>query len=442
MRDQLMLRVISGSAAVRISGAAAQLLLTILITHVAGVNESGHYFLGFSILMIIGTLSRLGCELSGLREIAAVASTRDASSARTIVATRIAVVLASGSLAGAVLAALAAPIARGTFGTQLVPTLLMVAATVAPFALLNLLAELLKGLGQSVFAIVLQNLVVPLTTGVGLGLLLIGGVDVTSNWLTAINGLAVLVGLAMGIAAVGGVGNGRPSRLGGWSDIDPSLIRRIVCEAPSLLIVSMVIVVMQWIGATVLGATGTPRDVAGYGVAARISIAVSIIHSAASSVVAPRMAVAHANANFSLLARVSRRTGLTIALITWPILTLLFIMAPTALSLFGSSYVDFVPVLRLLLVGQFVAGLIGHSGMVLVMAGEYRAALANSLAAVAAILVLSPLLTQGYGATGAASAMSVSVVVGHLVAVVLVRWRLGFWTVGFEARSAVAERVS
>jgi O-antigen/teichoic acid export membrane protein len=174
----------------------------------------------------------------------------------------------------------------------------------------------------------------------------------------------------------------------------------ILRDAPALLVVASTSVIMQWLGAVVLGLLGQPEAVAGYSVAMRLSIIVSIIHSAVTSLFAPRMAAAHTQSDVSLLRRLSHRTSLTVIALAMPALSALFFFAPFWLSLFGQEYTDYTVALRLLVTGQIVAAVIGHSGTVLVMAGAYNQARTTSLSAAVAILLLMVMLVPWGGPPG------------------------------------------
>lgn len=141
------------------------------------------------------------------------------------------------------------------------------------------------------------------------------------------------------------------------------------------------------------------------------------------------MAVAFDSGDMDRLKVVVQRAGLAIALLTWPVLIIMTIWASDFMAIFGSGYEAYSSSLQILLLGQFVAAIIGHSGMVLVMTGKYREARWNSTTSVLALMLLSLALIPPLQAPGAALAMTIAVSLGHLVGLLLVRIRLGMWTV-------------
>ena len=423
-----MFRLFSGSAAIRMAGAGAQLLLTIAVVRLCGQYQAGLFFFGFSLLVILSTVARLGSELSGLRAAAALHSAGRSPDLKEAVNTRLFLVLVGGLGLGLLLALFAPTLAQRTYGDEALSVLWLVAAAIPPFAIVGLLSEILKGVGRVWLAITFQNLAIP---SVSVATMLAVNEYIPLDARTC----SIVLLCTAWVVALGAsvlwiiIYRQQANHVERGLAISLATLRRIIMEAPSLLTVSLTSVAMQWIGAVLLGFLAPPADVAGYSVAMRISIAVSIIHSAAASVAGPRMSIAHARGDLRGLQRVSYQTCALIAAITWPGLLFMITFAPLCMAVFGSDYVGFSNVLRVLLAGQLIAALIGHSGMVLVMAGEYSAARLNSITAALSLVALSAVLIPSEGSFGAAIAMSGAVTVGHLTGLFLVRRTLRIWTV-------------
>lgn len=423
-----MLKLFSGSAAIRVSGAAAQLLLTLVISRLCGPSEAGIYFFGYSILIIVSTLVRLGSELSGLRAVAHLFESGDAQGVKRVVDSRVVLSLGLAALSALLILFAAPAISKLTYGASATPVLVFTAATIPALAIIGLLSEVLKGAQHAWLALGVQNIALPtiavpviVTAGTMANptAALVSALMFGTSWLVAIG--AILAWTNVFRHRFGNVG-GRPR---------PSLheIRQIFRDAPSLVTVSMMSVLMQWVGATLLGFLAPASAVAGYSVAMRISIAVSIVHSAAASVVGPQMSIAYAAGNIARLRQVCHQTGVLIAAITWPALIVMLVFAELCMSIFGDGYIEFSYVLRILLAGQLLAALIGHSGMVLVMSGKYASARLNSTAAGVTLAALGLATIPALGAAGAAIAMAGSVTIGHATGILLVRRELGIWTI-------------
>lgn len=414
---------------VRILGAGAQLALMFAVTWMTGNVEAGIFFFGYSIMVILATLSRLGTEISGLREISRLLGVQDHAGIATVVRARVVVTALLSVGFAAFLSVTVAEFASDRLGgPNAVVSIQLYALTLPAFALTGLFTEFLKAADRATIAVLYQNTMVPLLTVAGLGAAsLFGQTDARAA--AAAMAAATWATLALSLvswsrwrrASLPGQA-ADPPRLG-WSDF--GLIFR---DSPALIVVSSTSIIMQWIGSAMLGFLANASLVAGFSVAVRLSVTVSIVNSAVVSVMAPRMANAHARGQFRDLRRLSHQTSMIITAVTAPPLLAIFLFAGTWLSLFDPHFVSFVPELRILVLGQIVAAIIGHSGTVLVMAGLYRDARTTSVTAGVTLFVLMLVMMPLLGTVGASIAMSTGVIAGHAAAFLLARQKLGLWT--------------
>jgi O-antigen/teichoic acid export membrane protein len=419
-----MLKLFTGSALIRASGALSQVLMTLVISRVCGLKQAGVVFFGYALIMIVSTLARAGTELSALRVISQAYEETDIGSVRSSAHARLLLVGGASGVV-AVLVILGAPwLAERSVGLGATASLRWAGAAIPAFAVLGLFSEFLKGVQRAWAGLLVQNVATPPALIVVPIVVLSQASDAATVTavICAATWSATFVTLVYWHRITGGCSAG--SLAGAWGEV--GLLLR---DVPTLLVVSATPVIMQWVGALLLGLLTSPSEVAGYSVAARLAIAVSVVHSAASSVVAPRMAIAHGKRDQRALHQITVQTGLAISAITWPILIAMGVTAPYLLGIFGAGYGAFDSSLRVLLIGQIVASVIGHSGMVLVMANRYSDARLTSLVAALSLVGLAVAFVPLAGADGAAISTSGSVVLGHLTGLLLVRHTLGFWTV-------------
>lgn len=430
---------LSTTAIIRISGALAQLFLMMSVVWFLSDSISGAFFFGYSLLMITSAFARLGSEMSGLRLVSAAVEVADADRLRKVVASRVyvsafvSVLLAIGLFSGlSVLGSLQIEI-LGLFSRT---SLLVSCAAIPPLAILGLMTEILKGVGRHNIAIALQNILVPLTCSVVISVInLFYEVDLLQS-LYAILTSAIISLISATIIWIKWIRTWPPARAGGMCCMFPSDdVLAIFREARSLTLVSSTSILMQWSGSAILGFMGSPEHVAGYSVAIRLSVVVSIAHSAIMSVFAPRMAAAHAAMDFDRLRRTIQQTSLIIVLVSTPVLLVLFVFGTYFMSFFHQA--EYASVLRLLIVGQFAASLIGHSGTALVMAGQYVAARTTSLFALVSMIVMMFALIPLIGYLGAAFGMVAGTACGHISAAILLRRELGFWSVPLTRKDLI-----
>lgn len=417
-----MLKLFTRTAIIRIAGAATQLMFTIAVARVCGRTNAGVFFFGYSILFIVSTFCRCGTEISGLRSVAIALQSGNQSALWSAFSARVRLVTGvAGIVAG--LMFIATPViasGRASVAPGIDATLRLTALSIPALALLGLFSEMLKGAHRANLALTYQNIAIPLITMPTLLVLRLQGPIHPAQVSAILMAGSWIVALSAGLGCIRSFERYVP-RVHGWMDSDRAALTDILRDAPNLLIVSTTPVVMQWIGSALLGYLAPPEAVAGYSVAIRISIAVSIVQSAVTSVLGPKISAAHAREDGPEMTRLSQETSIIITAASMPILLGMFVFAPACMSIFGGHFSEYASVLRLLIVGQLVAAIIGHCGNVLALCGEYRSARTTSILAVSSLALASLLFVPQGAAIGAAAAMSAGVIVGHVSGFLLVR---------------------
>jgi len=421
---------------IRVTGAGLQLVFVLAISRLLGPAEAGVFFFGYSIILILAVLARLGTELSGLRLVSAAAEQGTATALKKLALARVQLTLLASVALSLSIIFIEDLFFQARFETNAASKVVLVLALALPaFALLGLLAEFLKAVKRPNSGVTAQNIAVP------------GGATLVFLWALLTDFDADPVFVAITVAAIAWFSLVVTLLVWlrwfkSWSSLQPadqseaaqSGVISLIKEAPVLLVVSTTSIAMQWMGAVILGIVSSPETVAGYSVSIRMAIVVSTLNSAIASIFAPRMAAAHHKGDLDDLRRNAHQMSLLISGATFPILAVLFLFSEYWLSFFGQEYVTYSPALRILIVGQVVAALIGHSGTVLVMAGEYRRARLTSLVALGILIPTMFVFASAFETAGAAAAMSIAVISGHLAALWLVRQQLGFWSIPVRAR--------
>ncbi len=424
-----LLQLLASTAVVRAVGAVAQLLMTIVIARSMGSQAAGQVFFAYALVMLVSQVSLLGSEISGLRAVAINAADQDGVALRNNSAARVRFVLASSSIAGLSTIALVGLIGiRGKDELSLLQ-LSMAAATIPLYALVLLLAELFKGIGKPALGLTFQNVLIPIIViGAVSGEYARFGSMPSSHVIAAIMTACAITAIAILAFYSSDVGlRTRSFCLGRTTEL--------LKDAPRVAPVSATPAIIQWSGVILLGILASPEDVATYAVAARVTVAVGILHSAVASVAAPRLAIAFNSADLSAFRTVSVHTGLLISALALPVLGLLFFFSQPILEVFGSSYAENgSTLLRILVLGQIVAAIFGHAGTVLLMAGRFRIASTNSVFSGVLQLSMTLALVPALGAVGAALATALTVSLGHITTLVLVRAYVGLWPIPLSTR--------
>jgi len=425
----------------RIFGAATQFIFTLSIVRLLSVEESGLFFFLYAIALILSAVSRFGCELSGMRKIAESISVKSKLNVDIVIATRIIFTIISPLFLCLITTICIQPIISSNFDATNAkhPTYFMLTSAVM-LCVTGASSEILKGAGKPNLGIFYNNLSVPAITSITVILFKCLNLEINISVLT----LTFLVAASsVSVLSIASLLSWRYSWVGTFCSqkrYDQKRlcnefsmeIRRIFRDAPSLTIVTSTSIIMQWIGSFVLGVFGTPASVTGYSLVSRLSIIVSTVNSAITSQFAPTIGAKYYLKDYTSVKCVSQFMGTVIAVTSLPLILLLFLFPQFFLGIFGADQVEFTTTMRILLLGQICSALIGHSGMILTMTGNYSDASKSSIIAImvlaATMLMLVPLLNS----SGAATAMSIAVISGHSYAYYCVAHRLRFSSFPFR----------
>jgi O-antigen/teichoic acid export membrane protein len=178
-----------------------------------------------------------------------------------------------------------------------------------------------------------------------------------------------------------------------------------------------------------LGTFRSEAEVAIYGAASRLAVALLLATQVLYAVLPPLIVEKHTRNEKENLERLLRG-GATISSIVVAPLFLAFIVVPNLMLRFvyGAYYEDGRWILMILAVGIFVNVLTGLRGYVLMLTGYERTQLMISLVGGAANIALCILGAIYWGIYGVALAAMTTMVLQSLVELIVVRYRLGIWT--------------
>lgn len=167
------------------------------------------------------------------------------------------------------------------------------------------------------------------------------------------------------------------------------------------------------------------EDVGRFRVAWQIAFLVSFLTMATDSIMSPKISTLYIQGKIDTLARILRFNILLIAFFSILVAFTIVTFSSHILSLFGDGFQEAAPILAILVCGQIINGTLGTAGKVLIMTGHEKKSLLNSLVGVAAIVIFSWLFAPKYGGIGAAMAVTITMSVRCISAMILVRIYLG-----------------
>ncbi len=200
----------------------------------------------------------------------------------------------------------------------------------------------------------------------------------------------------------------------------------IVSLSWPLLIITLTNIALTQADIWIIGAFHSQSEVALYGAAARLVLLVSISFTIVNAAVPPLIAELYKSDNKQHLESLVRTAATFAAIPSSIILVTIFLYSEQIMvALYGETYREGALVLMILSVGQFINVCTGSAGAALSMTGHQRI-LMNITTANAILMLLGGILVApNYGALGVAVVAASALTLTNLLAVWMVRKRLG-----------------
>ncbi len=403
---------------VRILGALAGFVATFCIARGLGAEESGYYFLAFSIVSVLAAVSRGGMDNTIIRFVAA--SPEQASGVyrnATIFALLLSLTVAGILVLGAEFFSY-----RVFDKPALAPVLRAMALGILGLGLFTLAANALQGLRHVAASIFILNIAINLAL-----VLAVMGAGIST---------ATMLGYAYTVSAVliAVLGSSLFFYYLPVQSAEKVNWKAMLESALPLWAVVVMSQLAQWSGQFVAGAYLPSTDVAQLAVAQRTAMLSSFVLIAINLVVAPRFAAFYKAGQLEELASLAKKAVMMTSLLALPIIALMMLAPGFIMGLFGSDFVHGARLLQILAVGQFVNVITGSVGFLLMMSGHEKDMRNVTLVSGTLALILTWYLTAKFGVTGAASGTAIAVATQNLLAVYFVKKRLGFNTLAVWRR--------
>lgn len=424
--DHHIKEVMHGTATalvLKVMGAVLSLGSNILLARFLGADGAGIYFLSLATIMIATVFGRIGLDNALLRFTASSVSVKDWVALKGAYRKGMLIALFASAITTMMVFALAPWLAETVFHkAELTPPLRWMALAVIPMALLNLHAEMLKGLKRILESQLVQSIGVPFLLALGLVLL---GVN------SHVKAVAIIYVLATVFTMLAGFWL--------WRAGTPQLreiegkfqVGRLLSSSVPLFGVASMNIVMTRTPTFLLGVWGTSAEIGIFGMASRTVIVTSYILLAVNSIAAPKFAELYRQGDNEALAETVRNAAKLTVVLACPFL-LLFIGAPGwIMQLFGTEFANGGLVLAILAVGEFINVITGLARYLLMMCGYERVVGINFVVVAVLNVVLCLVLIPWLGMVGAGIATAITVAINN-VGLAYHVWRyLGICTMPF-----------
>lgn len=215
--------------------------------------------------------------------------------------------------------------------------------------------------------------------------------------------------------------------------------RWMVRESWPIFVSYFVIIGIEQLDILMVAYFCSDSDVADYGVAKRWLSLINFAFVTLAPAITPFIAELQQRGDMPKLKRLMRGSATIVAIPTIVMCIALLAGAEWALHYTFPQRVGAAAPLRILLIGQVLLSLAGHSYVALSMTGHQRSLMICSLWVGVLFLGLGPLSTYWWGVNGAATAKSIATAARAVGAAILVRIHLGFWSTASISPAALWE---
>lgn len=418
-----LLRLAGGTLVLKVAGQALLFVVMVVLARLLGDRSYGQYVYALAWLRILVLVAKAGYDTAVLRFLPAYGIDGRWDLARGLLRTTFVVTVAAW-----LALALGVTVTVRILGTRLeeglAPTLLLAAAVVLVQALVEQGMSVLRSWNRPLQAVLPNFVLRPLLVAGALvaGLFLVG-LPRTSTLAMGAMGVAstcclVLIAIWCVRAAPQGMADeGGRAHSPAWAP-----------AALTMLFVSGIQMVLTQIDTIMVGSLLDATRAGYYGTASRLAGLTAFGATAAYTVVAPRIAAAHAAGDRPGLQAMLDTTSRAILSFAGAVALVLFVGGRWILGLWGDAFVTATVALNLLAVANLVNACGGPTGYIMTMTGHERTAALVLTGAVLLNLALNALLIPHFELVGAGSATLATLVAWNVVIVTYARRRVGVST--------------
>lgn len=403
--------------ALRVVGTASGFLLSLLITRYLPADQAGLFFLGLTLITLMATVGMLGLNQSLLRFIGADFAENQWPAIR-------AVARKANLWAGLLLISFclilyfAAPYLAHTLFDKpaLAPVLRSLSPSIVFVGLSILIAHQLQAIQQTQQSVIISSIAIPLTVGVGLVILRPKSVSLATGVYTLASLLTLMLAFLWWRRSCPAQQTGSFDSQRLWASCFPIAVMILAEET------------VRWSGQIAAGIWISADEYAALAVAQRVANLIKLVSIAVNLVIAPQFAALYQQNKLPELRLLALRATRMMSFCALPLVLLLLICPEWIMSWFGDDYRQGATALIILSIGQFVGVVSGSVTYLLTMSGHEKD-MRNVVLLSCPIAICSAfLLTPALGVTGAAIATTLAVISQNLLAVRMVKHRLGFNT--------------
>jgi O-antigen/teichoic acid export membrane protein len=410
--------IINSSVAfiVRIGGAIASFLMNVAVARYLGIDDSGDFFLALAIITIVATIVRMGGDNAILRFVGIHGPKKEWVEVRGVMQKMVYAVLVFSCFITILLLVNEKFIATHVFNNPALENTFFWMFLAIPFyAIYTLYSIGLQALKKVLFSVALQNIAVPFLLIIFVFIYSPQKADDLSKFYLISS--VITLGISLFVWRFF-VPNGRAlfDKNILWKSCYPLWVMAILQQT------------IQWSGQFIAGMFSDNVHLAQLAIAQRTSMLITFIGIAINLVSAPKFAHFYSEGKLHQLKKYSKNTTKLMALFSSPLMIFVWFFPQEVMSLFGKGFENGYWMLRILSLGQFINVMTGSVGYLLMMSGHEKDMRNITFVSGFLSIFLNIILIKYFGAMGAAIAIATSVATLNLLALKMVKKRLGFST--------------
>lgn len=203
--------------------------------------------------------------------------------------------------------------------------------------------------------------------------------------------------------------------------------KELTSASANLWVASNMSLTTVWAGVLIAGAIVTAEELALMAAAQRTATLTSFVLMVVNIVVAPRYAQMWKNGDMAGIQRLAKWSTRGMIVMVTPVVLVMVLLPGQVMSLFGEGYGEAGILLRIMAVGQFINVATGSVGYLLNMSGHEKDYRQITLFVGPLSIIFALVLVNVFGVIGGAVAVSLGVGLQNILALFIVRKRLGFW---------------
>ncbi|MGH1373384.1 MAG: oligosaccharide flippase family protein [Cellvibrionaceae bacterium] len=414
-----VIRKVIFTGGIRVAAACVSLLFTVAVTRNLTSDQAGLFFIAFSLLAVLSVFFKLGLDSVLLRRFGEQGFS---GTGQFDLYSGLRWVAVSSSIFAFSVFMFSDFISVSIFSKKELSPVLKAAVVALPLMSVSaVFASALMGLQRPLWGVFLQSLALPLFS-----LVLCLSLDFFELDATAFSSIYSFSAMLVCIVAAciwfqqEGVSF---ERKGGWKNTT------LWKSSSNLWVASIMSLAVNWSGVLVAGAFVDSTELAYFSAAQRTALLINFVLIVVNVVVGPQYARLSSEGNVDSLKRLAKWATRGMIILGVPLVILIVFLPDAIMSIFGAGFEGGSEYLQIMAAGQFFGLMVGSASYLLQMSGFERDFRKVTMISGMTCIALSLLFTFLGGAAGAAYATTIGLIVHYFGLFIMVRKRLGFWTV-------------